>query len=157
MMNKLYRAHRLSDIASEQGEFENPYIILDRKPRESSMDLHLFADAWFTENFGIGFRSKAIFCTGSFHEMQEYCDPYHRAISINPVGSYTFCYSPNCPDMYRHFKRVGKFPWLKSHVWRELDNLGYQLVKDGSWDVAAESACEIMMIADSFRYKREFT
>jgi hypothetical protein len=153
-MKKLYRAHRLDEVPDQQGVLVNPYLNMARRPRDTSVELHGLADAWFEEKCGLRYRSRTLFCNGNPHESADYCDEKHILISIEPVGPYTFCYSPSCVDMYRHFTRVGKRPWEQEQVWRELDALQYQ-VGAASWDKAADSGCEIMMYAQQFKYQRE--
>lgn len=154
-MNTLYRAHRLSEVPEQQGVLVNPYLNMARRPRDTSLALHELADAWFEQQFGLRFRSRALFCNGSRAEAEEYCDENHVLISIEPVGDYAICYSPKCPDMYRHFKRVGGHPWQLDKVWQELDSLQYQVVRNAYWGAAVTSGCEIMMYAQAFKYRRE--
>ena len=154
-MTNLFRAHRLSEVPEQQGLLLNPYLDMARNPRNTSRELHDLADAWFKHKFGVNFRSRALFCTGNRVEAEDYCDDNHVLISIEPVGDHAFCYSPNCTDMYRHFKRVSAHPWQQDKVWKELDSLQYQLVNNAPWSTAALSGCEIMMYAQVFKYRRE--
>lgn len=154
-MKTLYRAHRLSEVPEEQGVLVNPYLDMARQPRDTSRELHELADAWFEKQFALRFRSRALFCNGNRAEAENYCDNNHVLISIEPIGDFKFCYSPNCPDMYLHFKRVGEHPWKQQNVWRELDSLQYQMVRNAHWGAAVDSGCEIMIYAREFRYRRE--
>jgi len=154
-MKKLYRAHRLTEVPDKEGMLINPYLNMARRPRDTSRELHEMADAWFEQKFGLRFRSRALFCSGNPHEAGDYCDNEHVLISLEPIGEYAFCYSPNCVDMYRHFKRLSSGRRQQDEVWQELESLEYRLVSNGSWDVAAASGCEITIFAHKFRYSRE--
>jgi hypothetical protein len=154
-MKTLYRAHRLDEVPGQQGVLLNPYLNMARQPRDTSRDLHELADAWFEQQFGLRFRSRALFCSGNRTEAARYCDSKHVLISIEPIGDYAFCYSPLCPDMYEHFKRTGGHPWQEDKVWQELGSLRYQLIENAPWVAAAASGCEIMIFAQSFRYRHE--
>lgn len=154
-MKKIFRAHRLSELHEQQGILVNPYLKMARQPRDSSDELHRLADAWFEQQFDLGFRSKTLFGSGDRSEAKLYCDEKHVLISIEPIDDYVLCYSPKCRDMFDHFQRVGCHPWHQDFVWQEMNSLQYQLVNNTSWDAAATSNCEIMMYAQKFKYRRE--
>jgi hypothetical protein len=152
-LKKLYRAHRLDQVPDQQGVLVNPYLNVARRPRDTPSELHELADAWFEQEFGLRYRSRALFCFGNRPRAANFCDDNHVLIAIEPLGPYSFSYSPNCVDMYEHFKRIGAKPWQQEKVWPQLHSLHYQLGKD-SWDTAVDSGCEIMVYAQQFKYLR---
>jgi hypothetical protein len=133
----------------------NPYLSVSRNPRDSSIELHRLADDWFFSKFKIRFRSAALFGNGNSSVVAKYVDADHRAISLMPRGEFTICYSPNCVDMYEHFKAIGRHPWSREKVFVELDSLDYMVGSDELWAGALQSGCEIMMYAQEFIYQHE--
>ena len=152
---KIFRSHRLSEVPEKQGVLSNPYLNMARQPRDTSPELHELADAWFEQQFGLYFRSKALIGSGDLNQAKRYCDDKHVLVSIEPIGDYAFCYSPMCRDMYLHFKGIDSRRWQQDQVWQEMNSLQYQLVKNASWAAAVDSKCEIMMYAQAFKYQRE--
>ena len=67
----------------------------NRPPRDSTMENHKVADAWFFKNTGIKFRSNAIFAIGDADVAEGYGDVYR----IFPKGQFSFCWSPEVKDM----------------------------------------------------------
>jgi len=155
MSNKLFRAHRLSDLPAQSDKLQNPYVANERRPRDTPVELHSLTNNWFEKQFGLRFRSRTLFCSGNKEMAREYCDENHGLISIRPVGEFKLCYSPNCADLYRHFQRVGSHPWKQDEVWAQLESLDYQILENDSWDFAAASGCEIMIYSEQFIYRRE--
>ena len=152
-MFELYRAHSTLDLNGKTGRFANPYLKLDRRPRDSSATLHEWWGEWFKDKFGINFRAKALFCTGNRSLSESYVDPNHRIIAIDPVENFSICYSNKCEDLYAHFEvECSSSCSTKADVFSELDSLGYVFYTNGGLQAASESKNEIMIFAEYFGY-----
>jgi len=76
------------------GLFKIPCPVM-RQPRDTPPEAHEAADNWFFQNFGISYRSNALFGTGSFNQAKE----YGYVSAMFPIGDFNFCYSPIIDDL----------------------------------------------------------
>ena len=90
---QLYRG--FSEI-SERGVIVNKYIDTPREPRDSHINVHEVADAWFYEKFGIKARSQTIFCTPDIDQAREYGTPY--VVTVPKETDYKLIFSVNVKD-----------------------------------------------------------
>ncbi len=73
-------------------------IRIDRQPKDTSYDSHLFVDQVFHEIFGINARSSSIFVTGQYSTANSYGDSVY---GIFPHGTnYEILWSPQVRDLY---------------------------------------------------------
>jgi hypothetical protein len=72
----------------------------NKEPRDTPREVHLEMDEWFFENFGLRFRSQAIFATGS-HFAALY---YGQVRTLKPLEEYYFCWSKNSSDLFHTFQ-----------------------------------------------------
>lgn len=74
----------------------------DRRPLDTDIETHNFADEWMKREFGIAGRSQALFVTGDANSAKGYGDPY----IILPRGDFKFIWSQHVADMADlHFPR----------------------------------------------------
>jgi hypothetical protein len=131
----LLRGSRSSHIKLKRNVREN------RKPKNTPIQYHNAADDWFYEQFGIRYRSDALFCTGSFNGAAL----YGNVFIIFPIGEFKVCWSPNIVDMYFEFLR-DSYGDVKTFVGR-LMRANYM---EGQLNNAIEKGHEIMLYCDSY-------
>lgn len=152
---KLFRAHSAKHLSGAMGVISNPNLQRARKPRDMPLAIHHILNEWFVDRFGIAYREKALFCTGNALTAAGYVSGGSSLIIIEPVGDYFVCYSAKCKDLFG----VYQFYWSTSNpsaleIRSHLDSLDFvQHYNDGLGEAAA-SGCEIMLVAESFRYIR---
>lgn len=103
---------------------EAPYIGTtrkDRKPRNIANAIHLRADDWFENRFGVKYRSQALFLSSSRFTAQHYAASEKHVVRIIPLGTYKYCWSPNVRDLLSRFKE----PSAVDHVNDILGAAGY--------------------------------
>lgn len=125
----------------------------DRKPRDSSLQLHTHFDSWFEKEFGHKFRSAGVFASSSPYPF--YGDEY----AIFPIGKWSYVWSPNVPDLtdkfselyhvandeFLSFDNLQNIP--KSKIWKALDNAGFT---NNDLDKALGTKNEIIIDCDSY-------
>lgn len=69
------------------------------------MPLHVQAeiDDWFEAHFGVRFRQRSIFSTGSLEVARDYARDTGEVRVLRPTADYCFCWSPQCEDLYGEF------------------------------------------------------
>ena len=71
----------------------------DRKPKDTSVELHKMFDDYFLKKFGIRLRSESVFC-------YRYHDPnnksYGTQFMIFPVDEFHIYYNPDVEDLFIH-------------------------------------------------------
>jgi hypothetical protein len=152
---KLYRAHSSKYLSHASGTFENPNLARERRPRDTSIALHAAMGRWFNQKFGIDYRSKALFCTGSRKIASGYIDAHKFLIEVAPIGDYSLCFTSGCMDLFGHFQFAGRSdPENINNVDHELDILQFVEKKNDGLTEAAQSGCEVMLFAHKFSYFR---
>lgn len=74
-------------------------LLQDReKPRDTPRVIHDEVNNWFIQEYGIPYRTEAIFCTGSKKMALEYSP---SVVAIIPYDGYEFIYSNTIKDLYR--------------------------------------------------------
>ncbi|MBD3352319.1 MAG: hypothetical protein GF364_12605 [Candidatus Lokiarchaeota archaeon] len=76
-------------------ELSKSFVRKDRKPRNTPLIFHNYANLWFSNKFGIRYRSESLFCTGNYFMASRYGDVF----AIFPIGEYRVCWSPSVEDM----------------------------------------------------------
>lgn len=115
----------------------------DRRPRNTSSELHKIADKWFLDNFGISYRSQAIFATPQFYVAQGYAASPEHVVRIIPLSEYNFCWSTKISDMLM----LCMAPSARETITQRLIAADY---KDTDLSAAHESGNEIMIQCDSY-------
>lgn len=68
----------------------------DRTPRDIKVNTHTLIDNYFEKKFGIRYRSKSVFVSGSKGSAEYYGSVY----AVFPIGEFTFIWSPKVVDLY---------------------------------------------------------
>lgn len=151
---KLFRAHSRKHLTGATGEFSNPNLQRARKPRDMPLATHQILNEWFLDRFGVAYREKSLFCTGDPLIAAGYVTSASSLILIEPVGNYSICYSPNCKDLFS----IYQFYWSTSNpsaleIRTRMDGLDFVQHQNSGLSEAAATGCEVMLVADSFRYQ----
>ena len=94
----IYRGLRITDRLKEIGE--NIYMVTprkNRKPKDTTEELHTLVDISFKKRFGWNARSEGIFCTGSIKEALDYGNTIGI---IFPVDGFKYLWSHKIRDLY---------------------------------------------------------
>lgn len=121
---------------------------VNRNPKDTDIDMHNIADAWFQSEFGTRYRSNAVFASGSHAQAAEYGHVY----AIFPCGKFKFCWSPDVADMTKEFK------WISVRARNDEDGGEGRMMEAlansnyGEQDLsfARESGNEIMIHCDEY-------
>jgi hypothetical protein len=150
----LYRAHSLKYINAKSGTFTNPYLVRNRIPKNTSIQLHSAFSAWFIKKFSLDYRSKSIFCTGDINVAQGYVNSSSALIKLAPIKDFRVCYSPKCKDLFGNFQFLAGSDMEKVSIVDDvLDSLEYVEFKNDGLDLAIKSNNEIMVFAERFMYE----
>jgi hypothetical protein len=153
-MKNLYRAHKFGIEAPLSGRFDNPYLHIARKPVTTPLGVHQACDAWYQARFHSPFRSGSLFGTGNLEQAKKYLDKQAVLLKFWPIGPFKICYSPLVYDLFEHFTLNFSGQQLTPEsVTAELENMGYVCYENDGLQTAAESNCEVMLIADVFGYE----
>lgn len=117
--------------------------IKGRIPRDTPKWIHEIADQWFFDNFGVRYRSEALFCTGDKSVALYYGNIY----PVVPVDEFRFCWSPVIEDFYGTVSKLKLEQGDSTEVFRLLETANYT---DQDLIKAIESGSEIMLHAPSY-------
>lgn len=95
--NFLYRGMKL-----QPGEkFIRKTVRKNRLPKDTRDTDHKVIDEYFKETFGIGYRSEALFATGSYLQAMDYVDDRNNGTPcfVFPIGTFTALHSDKYEDM----------------------------------------------------------
>lgn len=73
----------------------------DRQPKDMKREVHEFLDGFFFEDFGVRYRSQAMFCSPSM----QMADEYGRVYLIFPKGEFDYSYSPKYHDLWVDWRK----------------------------------------------------
>lgn len=130
---------------SSDSRMDAPFIKKVRKnrvPRDIPIDVHLGADDWFFENFGIRYRSQALFITGNPVSASHYAASSRHIVRVIPLGEYKICWSPINSDLFlygNHAKEETIEKYLELGRYQESD-----------LEEAIKSGHEIMLYCDQY-------
>lgn len=115
--------------------------------------IHQFLIEWFVDHFGVDYRGTSLFCTGDASVAAGYKNRSSTLISIEPLDSYSVCFSTKCKDLFGHYQ----FYWSAADtslekIRSDLDALDFVHVRNGGLEAAAASGHEVMVVAERFRY-----
>lgn len=117
----------------------------DRRPKNSSESFHEAADAWFLRQFGIAYRSRALFVCSRKLTAQAYGASPDHVMRILPLTKYQYCWSPKVSDLLFAANRYAEFE--PSVVDQYLDGAEYR--QDGLAD-AHRAGHEVMLFCERF-------
>lgn len=156
MQHLLYRGIEIPDFKFIKT------VRTDRQPKDTNKILHVWLDNWFNENFGVRYRTNAMFCTGDIKQTKEYGEP----CVVFPIGDFKFVWSPHVEDLY---ERIGIYGNAIQRYKRQDDPKGLEethqkIIKrledahytDNFLREAIDSDCEIMMSCKEYLYVPEW-
>lgn len=121
--------------------FQKRTVRTDRKPRDSTKELHKKLDEYFDNNFGIKFRSEAVFASTSYNNAKVYGD----VGLIFPIAHYHYIFSNHISDLTEEINRYIK--WNHSHSLNS--SLSGDIIKNMSKDDFDE-------MIDKLEYQMDF-
>lgn len=140
----LYRGFNPTTVRSNFTIMKCP---VDRNPTSTDSEVHWISDQWFLDQFGVRFRSNAVFASGNYYQ----ADTYGRVCAIFPIGEFKFCYSPIITDLFDSWEdgRISRHSGdeLKSAISRILTSGRYQTT---NLQEAIQSGSEIMIHCDTY-------
>ena len=152
-MVKLYRAHSKKYLSGCEGIITNPNFDRIRRPRDIPLHVHGVLKEWFVERVGVSYREEALFCTGDRAIAEGYKRSNSTVICLEPIGSFSICYSAVCKDLFAHCQ----FNWMprdssEEEIRADMESFNFNKVLNGGLAEAAETGNEVMVHAASFRY-----
>lgn len=133
---------------SKDNPTDYPYVKTtrkDRKPRASSEHFHKIADQWFLENFGVAYRSQAIFTTSLALSAGTYAASEKHLVRVIPISAYKYCWSPIISDLLFTAKDYAKAN--EEDINLKLDSAGY---REDDLLEAHKSGHEVMLFCDEY-------
>jgi len=121
----------------DSGYFKKVSVRVDRKPKDTPIDIHNWLDEWFYKKFGIKARSNTMFCTSSISLAGRYGSAIYY---IFPMGNFEIIWSDIVNDMYTPVMNRG----LDAYITYFLDHYGKKY-KKGDLQGALKSKSEIML------------
>jgi hypothetical protein len=130
----------------------------NRKPRDTSFEVHQIADQWFLEKFGIRYRSDhVVFVTSN----EAIASDYGNAGIIIPIGNFSFCWTSQYEDIFYDKLRDNYIQFTidsmankkkltkKQVIIDTLENAHYQ---DTNLKAAIDAQTEIMIHCQKYFY-----
>lgn len=114
-----------------------------RTPVNMPPHVQVEMDDWFEGSFGIRYRQRSIFATGSFDNALGYAGTFGEVRKIRPTGPFCICWSPYVVDLYIDYQNISSQESLTRFLARQHfsnEDLGN----------AAETGHEIMLVGDAF-------
>lgn len=150
---RLFRAHSTKYLSGATGLISNPNLQRARKPRDMPLATHQALNDWFVDRFGVGYRERALFCTGDASIASGYLTSSSSRILIEPIGDFSVCYSARCKDLFAYYQFYWSAPDTTVQKIRDdMDTLGFIHQSNDGLEDAASSGCEVMLVAEHFRY-----
>ncbi|WP_208512894.1 hypothetical protein [Variovorax paradoxus] len=116
----------------------------DRRPVNMPLNIQKEIDDVFERLFGIRFRQRSLFTTGSLEVAKEYAGDWGQVRTIKPLSCFSFCWSRFSADLYEEFQALRVGETVTDLVLR----LEYEC---GCLADALASGHEIMMVGPAFR------
>ena len=121
----------------DRTEFTKKKVRKNRRPKDTSIDIHDWVDNWFYKKFGIKARSNTIFCTSH----KGYALSYGNLFVIFPIGKFEVIWSSRLKDLFNKADmNRGLEKWSKNFL--EFNAKTY---KKGDLQGAIKSENEIML------------
>lgn len=148
--NFVYRGSGISSLSGigNDGLFKGK-VRKDRKPRDSTAELHNLLNKYFYEKTGIKYRSESLFVSGDKDKGYEYGS---KVFAIFPIGEFHYAWSDEIEDPWVELEfnmtdeeKVTRRQEFESHL--EYDD-PYKF--DEGLEEAIESKNEIMIACDEY-------
>lgn len=114
----------------------------DRSPVHMPLVVQVEIDNWFELRFGVRFRQRSLFCTGSMDVARDYARSDGEVRALRPNAVFSFCWSPLCVDLYGAYMDAVKCEPI-------TDLLERLQFKCDDLSSAIRSGHEIMLVCDS--------
>ncbi len=118
-----------------------------RTPVNMPQSVQVELDNWFESRFGVRFRQRSIFATGSFEVAQSYARDAGEVRALRPATDFCFCWSPLCEDLYGAYEESSS----SESISEMLDRLEFRCDDLHS---AILSENEIMLICSSVKAEK---
>ena len=92
----------------------------NRSPKDMPEDAHESLDDGFYDEFGVHYRSNAVFVTGNFNTADSYGDNVYM---IFPIGQYSYAWSNQVQDLYSDTDDGNNFVEKYELTWDEEEDL----------------------------------
>jgi hypothetical protein len=86
-----------------------------REPTDTDAIVHDIANEWFGMNFGVEYRSEALFASGDKGMATQYGTP----CMVFPKGNFQFCYSHNITDFTTEYQNLFSDNGIGDSIWWE--------------------------------------
>ena len=117
----------------------------DRRPRNSSARFHEIADQWFRSNFGVSYRSQAVFITSKILTASAYARAPEYVMRVIPLTAYRFCWSPKVKDLLFVANRHSESSREEIEIY--LNSLDY---RENDLTAAHEVGNEVMLFCEKY-------
>ena len=115
----------------------------DRTPVNMPKLVQKEIDDCFEKMFGLRFRQRSLFVTGSFNVAKVYAKDYGEVRTIRPSTPFCFCWGLNSKDLY--------FEYMEMPHGESIEDLIIRLdFRTGNLAQAIQSGHEIMLVGESF-------
>jgi len=115
----------------------------DRRPRDMRIHLHDVADDWFLMEFGIRYRSQAVFVSSDLGVAGTYAATPNHVVRVIPLGPYRYCWSSQFSDLLEvglHNPGIEEFK----------EDLASARYKEDCLEDAHRSGHEVMVFCESY-------
>lgn len=119
------------------------YTRKGRRPRDVAENLHQIADSWFSDRFGVRYRSDAIFVSSNLNVVAAYAYSPEHIARIIPLGAYSYCWSSRLTDLLEVCLRKPR----EDELIEELNDADY---KETDLESAYRMGHEVMLSCDSY-------
>lgn len=123
------------------------YAPSDRAPKNIPEAAHRMIDDWFFEQFGVRYRTQALFGTGSLDMARARMGEEGEAVLIRPNADFTFCWSPHSYDLFGEYAQLSS----DDEIAQMLEKLQFTAE---NLEQAVMSGNEIMLACESFTAER---
>ncbi len=120
---------------------------VNRVPKHMPPEVQVRIDDWFETRFGVRFRQRSIFSTGSIEIAKQYAQDWGEVRVLRPLNTYAFCWSRNSVDLFGEYEEKANGETVEA--W--LDRLEFT-TDDISG--AIESKREVMLVCESVEAKK---
>lgn len=117
---------------------------INRQPVNMPSDVQLKIDDIFESSFGIRFRERSLFSTGSLEVAKSYTGNYGEVRKIRPVEPFCFCWGLHSTDLYFEYMRASEHETICDMIHRlnfKIDDISR----------AIDLQCEIMLVGSNFQ------
>lgn len=118
----------------------------NRLPVDMPLTVQNEMDDWFFINFGIRFRQKSIFATGSLDVALRYAR-HGEVRTVRPISTFHFCWGSRSTDLFEVYDR-------KKETYSVIEILQGADFQSDDLAGALRSGHEIMLVGDAFQMDR---